>query len=104
MQKITAHRVTSSIEVTWRFEGKPSATIYTKLKIIRERLFGSRLFRSHRRRSRRNGRKGRIDPAGMDAGIERVGRLLILLVDVALAHDAAETDLNMLARAAKPIV
>src|SRR5258708_1311582 len=40
----------------------------------------------------------------MDAGIERVGRLLVLLVDIALAHDAAETDLNMLAWAAEPIV
>ncbi len=40
----------------------------------------------------------------MDAGIERVGRLLVLLVDIALAHDAAETDLNMLAGAAESIV
>ena len=40
----------------------------------------------------------------MDAGIERVGRLLVLLVDIALAHDAAETDLHMLAGAAEPIV
>ena len=40
----------------------------------------------------------------MDAGIERVGRLLVLLVDIALAHNAAETDLHMLAGAAEPIV
>src|SRR6266436_6051584 len=40
----------------------------------------------------------------MNARIERVDRLLVLLVDIALAHDAAETDLHMLARAAEPIV
>src|SRR5258708_40057713 len=57
-----------------------------------------------RRRRWRSGRKGRIEPAGMDAGIERVGRLLVLLVDIALAHNAAETDLHMLAGAAEPIV
>jgi hypothetical protein len=40
----------------------------------------------------------------MDAGIKGVGRLLVLLVDISLTHDAAETDLNMLARAAESIV
>lgn len=40
----------------------------------------------------------------MDAGIERVGRLLVLLVDIALAHDAAETDLNVFTRAAESII
>jgi hypothetical protein len=40
----------------------------------------------------------------MDAGIEGVVPFLVLLVDVALAHDAAEADLNMLTRAAEPIV
>ena len=40
----------------------------------------------------------------MDAGIEGVGRLLVLLVDVALPHDAAEADLDMLARATEPMI
>jgi hypothetical protein len=31
MQKITEHRANSSIDVTWRFQGKGTATIYTKL-------------------------------------------------------------------------
>jgi len=40
----------------------------------------------------------------MNAGVEGVGPLLVFLVDVALAYDATEADLNVLARAAKPIV
>ena len=40
----------------------------------------------------------------MDAGIEGVGRLLVLLVNIALAHDAAETDLHVFARTAESIV
>lgn len=71
--------------------------------IIRRRLFGSGLFRS-RRRNWRSRLKGGIPPALIDELIERVSRLLILLVDVALADDAAETDLNMLGRTAEAVI
>src|SRR5215468_1618282 len=40
----------------------------------------------------------------MDAGVEGIGRLLVLLVEVALPDDATEADLNMLARAPEPII
>ena len=71
--------------------------------IIRRRLFGSGLFR--RRRWGRGSRlEGGIFPAFIDELIERVGRLLVFLVDAALADDAAETDLNMLGRTAEPVI
>lgn len=71
--------------------------------IIRRQLFGSRLFRRRRGRWGR-GLKGGIPPALIDELIERVGRLLILLIDVALAYDASETDLNVLGRTAEPVI
>jgi hypothetical protein len=40
----------------------------------------------------------------MNAGIEGVGGLLILLLDIALAHDTPETDLHMFPGAPKTIV
>jgi len=40
----------------------------------------------------------------MDTALKRVGGFLILLVDVTLAHDTAEADLNVLARAAEPVI
>jgi hypothetical protein len=74
-----------------------------QLMIIRRRLFGSGLFRS-RRWSWGSRLKGGIPPALIDELVERVSRLLILLIDVALAHDASETDLNMLSRTTEPII
>jgi hypothetical protein len=71
--------------------------------IIRRRLFGSGLFRSRRWRWGSRLKRG-IPPALINELIERVGRLLILLIDVALAHDAPETDLNMLGWTAEPII
>ena len=40
----------------------------------------------------------------MDPRIEGVGRFLVLLVDMALPHHATETDLDVLAGAAEPVI
>jgi hypothetical protein len=74
-----------------------------QVMIIRRQLFGSGLFRRRRWRWGRR-LKGGIPPALVDELIERVSRLLILLIDVALAYDAPETDLNVLGRTAEPII
>src|SRR5450432_129701 len=68
----------------------------------REKLLGSGLFGSCGGcRDRRN---CRIDPARTDTVIKQVGGLLVFLLNVALPHDAAEADLDVLARAAEPVV
>jgi hypothetical protein len=102
-----AHRsANSSIRKAWRFQGNAAATKYAGVRRIgvatRDLLFGSGLFCSRRRG--RDRRKGRIGPAGTDAIVEHFGRFLVFLLDVALPHDASEADLDVLARAAEPIV